>query len=74
MVLSPIVALGGRAKLSAEELEFVGVVARHRDTSGGWRQPYGRTYETDSILSAEDTAVLQALMNAGSADTVDFMG
>ena len=31
-------------------------------------------YELDSILSAGDTAVLQALMNAGHADRVEFLG
>jgi hypothetical protein len=28
----------------------------------------------DAEPSAEDTALLQALMNAGSADRVEFMG
>jgi hypothetical protein len=31
-------------------------------------------YELGSPLSAEDTELLQALMNAGSADRVEFMG
>jgi hypothetical protein len=31
-------------------------------------------YELDSILSADDTAVLQALMNAGHANRVETMG
>lgn len=31
-------------------------------------------YELDSILSAEDTELLQALMNAGHADRMEFMG
>jgi hypothetical protein len=57
---------GGRAKLSREQLEFVGVVARHRDASGGWHQPNTAPYELGSILSAEDTELLQALMMVGS--------
>jgi len=44
------------------------------DTSGGWRQPDTAAYEIGSILSAEDSAMLQALMNAGTADRVDFLG
>ena len=43
------------------------------DTSGGWRQPNTAAYEIDSILSAEDTALLQSLMNAGSTDRVEFL-
>jgi hypothetical protein len=31
-------------------------------------------YELDAELSAEDTVVLQSLMNAGSADREEFMG
>jgi hypothetical protein len=66
---------GGRDKLSLEQLALVGVVAPPRDTPGGWRQPAGLgAYELDSILSAEDTELLQALMNAGSADRVEFLG
>ena len=44
------------------------------DTSGGWRQPNTAAFELDSILSAEDTALLQSLMNAGSTDRVEFLG
>jgi hypothetical protein len=70
---------GGRDKLSPEQLEFVGVVLRRRDVSGGWHQPSDSlsSYELDSplsALSAEDTAILQSLMNAGHADRVGFMG
>lgn len=65
---------GHRSELTREQLEFVGVIAWHRDTSGGWHQPADNMYEVNSPLSAEDTAVLQALMNAGHADTVEFMG
>jgi hypothetical protein len=34
----------------------------------------GRRLELDSLLSAEDSAILQSLMNAGHADRVEFMG
>jgi hypothetical protein len=55
------------------ELEFVGVHVHLHDTSGGWRQPDTAAYELDSILSAEDTALLQSLVNAGSTDRVEFL-
>jgi transposase len=53
---------GGRAKLSREQLEFVGVVARRRDPSGGWHQPdelvpLQPLYEVDAEPSTEDTAI-----------------
>ena len=65
---------GGRDKLTDEERAFVGVGAsRRREGLGGWRQPSGSPYELDSILSAEDTGLLQALRNAGHADRVEFM-
>jgi hypothetical protein len=63
--------------LSPDELEFVGVVdprGGSRAHPGGWRQPNTAAFELDSILSAEDTALLQSLMNAGSTDRVEFLG
>jgi hypothetical protein len=70
---------GGRDRLTAEALEFVGVSAssgssRPLGGQDGWRQPNTAMFEIDSILSAEDSAMLQALMNAGNADRVEFMG
>jgi hypothetical protein len=65
---------GGRDKLTESELEFVGATVHVRDTSGGWRQPNADPYELSSILSAEDTELLQALMNAGYPDRVEFLG
>jgi hypothetical protein len=54
---------------------YYGVVSWRRDTTGGWHQPADSTYELDSILSAEDTALLQALMNAGtSQERLEFLG
>jgi hypothetical protein len=60
--------------LTEDELEFVGATMHVHDTSGGWRQPNTAAFELDSILSAEDTALLQSLMNAGSTDRVEFLG
>jgi hypothetical protein len=60
--------------LTEDESEFVGVTVHWHDTSGGWRQPNTAAYEIDSILSAEDTALLQSLMSAGSIDRVEFPG
>jgi hypothetical protein len=54
---------GGRATLSAEELEFVGVVSRRRDVSGGWRQP-----STLPASLSPDGAMLQALMSIEAVD------
>jgi hypothetical protein len=66
---------GGRDKLTDEERAFVGVGAsRRREGLGGWHQPETAPYELDSILSAEDTEVLQPLMMIGHADRVEFMG
>jgi hypothetical protein len=59
--------------LTEDERAFVGVTVHVHDTSGGWRQPSTAAYELDSILSAEDTALLQSLMNAGSIDRVEFL-
>jgi hypothetical protein len=60
--------------LTEDERAFVGVIVHCHDTSGGWRQPNTAAYEIGSILSAEDTALLQSLMNAGSIDRVEFLG
>jgi hypothetical protein len=60
--------------LTEDERAFVGVIVHWHDTSGGWRQPNTAAYEIGSILSAEDTALLQSLMNAGSIDRVEFLG
>jgi hypothetical protein len=65
-----------RDKLSAEELEFVGV-----DTwpivTPGWRSPVG-LYLDDPLegfgLSAEDSAALHALMAIGSQGRLEFLG
>ncbi|HEX6580018.1 MAG TPA: hypothetical protein VF195_04020, partial [Actinomycetota bacterium] len=65
---------GGRAELTESELESVGATVHVHDTSGGWHQPNTAPYELSSILSAEDTELLQALMNAGSSDRVEFLG
>jgi hypothetical protein len=61
-------------ELTEDESAFVGATVHWHDTSGGWRQPNTAAYEIDSILSAEDTALLQSLMNAGSTERVEFMG
>ncbi|HEX6581619.1 MAG TPA: hypothetical protein VF195_12210 [Actinomycetota bacterium] len=60
--------------LTEDEMEFVGTTVHWRDTGGGWRQPDTAAYEIGSILSAEDAALLQSLMNAGSTDRVEFLG
>jgi hypothetical protein len=61
-------------KLTEDERAFVGVVVHERDTSGGWRSLQDSTWEIDSVLSPEDMALLQSLMNAGSIDRVEFLG
>jgi hypothetical protein len=60
--------------LTEDEIAFVGTAVHRHDTSGGWRQPDTAAYEIGSILSAEDAALLQSLMNAGSSDRVEFLG
>jgi hypothetical protein len=65
---------GGRAELTESELEFVGATVHVHDTSGGWLQPNTAMFEIDAVLPPEDLELLQALMNAGSADRVEFMG
>jgi hypothetical protein len=60
-----------------EELEFVGVgVSVMTDNRGGWHQPDTAPYELDSILSAEDTAMLAALMDVGDPgqERMRFLG
>ena len=44
-----------------------------RAPSGGWRQVDTAAYELSSILSAEDAALLESLMNAGSTERVEFL-
>jgi hypothetical protein len=60
--------------LTEDERAFVGATVYVHDTSGGWRQPNTAAYEIGSILSPEDTALLQSLMNAGSIERVEFLG
>lgn len=58
------IALRAGEHLSAEELVFVGYESERR--TDGWRQPGGMsTYELDSMLSPEDTALMQSLMMVG---------
>ena len=59
--------------LTEDELEFVGAAVHVHDTGGGWRQIQDSAWELDSLLSREDTALLQALMNAGSIERVEFL-
>jgi hypothetical protein len=59
--------------LTEDERAFAGTTETVHDTSGGWRQPNTAMFEIDSILSAEDTAFLQSLMNAGSDERVEFL-
>jgi hypothetical protein len=54
---------GGRAKLSPEQLEFVGVAKAPPQSSDGWRQPY-----TLPALPSPDAAMLQALMAIEAVD------
>jgi hypothetical protein len=70
------VALNGhRDRLSHEELEFVGATVHGHDTSGGWHQPADSLFELDSILSAEDAAILQSLMSVDtSQERLEFLG
>lgn len=65
---------GHRDRLSAEQLEFVGVVSRRRDTSGGWHQPneIGLLASVDEQdADPELTPILQALVNR---DRLEFLG
>jgi hypothetical protein len=59
--------------LTEDELEFVGATVHVHDTSGGWRQPTDSSWEIDSLLSAEDATVLQALMSVGTSADVEFL-
>ena len=59
--------------LTETESAFVGTTVHSHDTRGGWRQPDTAAYEIGSILSPEDTALLQSLMNAGSIERVEFL-
>ena len=61
--------------LTIEELAFVGEYGQRRST-GGWHQPGNLSaYELDAEVSAEDTAILQALMSVGtSQDRLEFLG
>jgi hypothetical protein len=59
--------------LTEDERAFVGATVHVHDTSGGWRSLQDFAWELDSILSAEDTALLQSLMNAGSIDRVEIL-
>lgn len=64
--------------LSREELDFIGSHEQRR-SERGWHQPdelvaLGSLYEIDAEPSAEDTAIMQSLMNAGHADLVEFLG
>ncbi len=61
------------AALTEDESAFVGATVHVHDTSGGRRQPDTAAHEIGSILSAEDAAVLAALMNAGSTDRVESL-
>jgi hypothetical protein len=71
---------GGRDKLSAEELEFVGVGSgvRTPDT-GGWRQPGEFSIlspiELDADLPERDVELLQSLISVGtSQERLEFLG
>jgi len=65
---------GGRDKLTDEERAFVGVGAsRRREGLGGCASPPTPPTSSTRSCSAEDTGLLQALMNAGHADRVEFM-
>ena len=64
---------GGRNRLSLEQLEYVGVVSRVRDVSGGWRQLTDSAWENDSLLAPEDVEILQSLMMIGSTERVEFL-
>ena len=61
---------------SPEELDFIGSYERRR-SSVGWPQPDRvasfRLYEVDAEPSAEDTAILSALMMAGHQDRLEFL-
>jgi hypothetical protein len=68
---------GGRDKLSAEELEFVGLGAsRRRDTSDGWHQAGSLAGLIGDHLSAEDAAMLAALMEVDvpARERLEFLG
>lgn len=67
---------GGRARLSPEQLEFVGATVHWHDTAGGWRQPVDAVGQFEDQLSAEETAMLPALMDVGvpGRDRLDFLG
>jgi hypothetical protein len=59
--------------LTEDERAFVGATVHVHDTSGGWRSLQDSAWELDSILSPEDAALLQSLMNAGSTERVEFL-
>jgi hypothetical protein len=66
---------GGRDRLTEDELAFIGVTKSSRTATrpDGWRQPNTAMFEIEAVLSPEDSGMLQALMNAGSVDPVEFL-
>jgi hypothetical protein len=67
---------GGRDKLSPDELEFVGEGVSARVRSGGWHQPDDLAGLNGDQLSAEDSAMLAALMDTGDPgqERMRFLG
>jgi hypothetical protein len=60
--------------LSPEALAFIGIDEHPRRPSNGWRSPGGPVYEDDrEELSAEDSAMLSALMNVPRQDQLEFV-
>jgi hypothetical protein len=66
--------LGEASHLSPEALAFIGMDEHPRRPSNGWRSPGGPVYEDDrEELSAEDSAMLSALMNVPRQDQLEFV-
>jgi hypothetical protein len=59
---------GGRDRLTREELEFVGVISRRRDSSGGWHQPNVSVIVDSAGMDPADRELLQALMDVEVPD------
>jgi len=62
-------------ELTDEELDFIGMRPNGHKPTDGWREPNAlmHLYELDDTLSAEDSAMLQALMSHPRADQLEFL-
>jgi hypothetical protein len=63
------------ARLSGDELAFIGLTEWQQPKNGHWRSANGlTTTNLEDIIGEQDMAMMQALMSIGHADQVEFMG